>query len=261
MNVLVTGGNGYIARSLVNTLGDKYNITSVTRDNFDLTDPVATSNWLRGMYFDVVLHTAIVGGNRMESDTQDVIDKNLTMYYNLLSNRSHYGRFINFGSGAEQFQKDTPYGISKKIIADSVTDKENFYNIRIFGIFDEHELDRRFIKSNVIRYIKKEPMILHCNKVMDFFYMEDFVNVVKYYIENDVLSKSAQCCYREKYTLKGIADMINNLSDHTVPIIVEDDEMCQGYFGETILPPIDTKGIEYGIRKTYDSLSDIKELQ
>ena len=37
--------------------------------------------------------------------------------------------------------------------------------------------------------------------------------------------------------------------------------MCPGYFGETILPPIDTKGIEYGIRKTYASLSDIKELQ
>ena len=38
MNILITGGNGYIAKSLHNALKDKYNVLSVSRDNFDLTN-------------------------------------------------------------------------------------------------------------------------------------------------------------------------------------------------------------------------------
>ena len=36
MNVLITGGNGYIAKSLSNNLG--FNVTSITRKDFDLID-------------------------------------------------------------------------------------------------------------------------------------------------------------------------------------------------------------------------------
>ena len=36
MNILITGGNGYIAKSLSNNLG--FNVTSITRKDFDLTD-------------------------------------------------------------------------------------------------------------------------------------------------------------------------------------------------------------------------------
>ena len=42
MNILITGGNGYIAKSLYNALKDKYNVTSISRDNFDLTNSEAT---------------------------------------------------------------------------------------------------------------------------------------------------------------------------------------------------------------------------
>tara|TARA_R110002012_G_scaffold49729_2_gene128591 strand:- start:1008 stop:1781 length:774 start_codon:yes stop_codon:yes gene_type:complete len=254
LEVLVTGGNGYIAKSLATALGGKYNITPVTRNDFDLTDTRATCAWLKDKYFDVVLHTAIVGGSRLDQDTYDIVDQNLLMYYNLLGNKESYGKFINFGSGAEQFQPHSPYGISKKIIANSVDNTENSYNIRIFGIFDENELDRRFIRSNIIRYIKKEPMVVHQNKLMDFFYMKDLVSVVEYYIDNMQLSKQVNCCYKEKYTLYNIASFINELSGHEVSIEIPSMDITDFYCGDSILPPINTIGLKSGILNMFKEL-------
>ena len=38
MKILITGGNGYIAKNLYNAFKDKYDVTSITRQDFDLTD-------------------------------------------------------------------------------------------------------------------------------------------------------------------------------------------------------------------------------
>ena len=83
--------------------------------------------------------------NKTEAD--QYFKENLSMYYNLYANRNKFSRFINFASGAEIHDPDSPYGRSKKIIRDSVSDKNNFFNLRIYGLFDENELDTRFIKS------------------------------------------------------------------------------------------------------------------
>ena len=38
MKILITGGNGYIARSIYSILHNKYDITTIGRKDFDLTD-------------------------------------------------------------------------------------------------------------------------------------------------------------------------------------------------------------------------------
>ena len=43
MNILITGGKGYIAQSLYLALKNEYNVISISRDNFDLTDSHAIS--------------------------------------------------------------------------------------------------------------------------------------------------------------------------------------------------------------------------
>jgi dTDP-4-dehydrorhamnose reductase len=42
MNILITGGNGYVAKSIYSALHTKYNITTITRQDFDLTDSFET---------------------------------------------------------------------------------------------------------------------------------------------------------------------------------------------------------------------------
>ena len=256
MNVLITGGNGYVAERLHRDFKYKYNLSTITRQNFDLTNYNATCEWFNDRHFDVVLHTAIAGGSRLQQDDSVVLQQNLAMYNNLFVNRHNFKKLISFGSGAEIFMRDTPYANSKREIAESIRNTEDFYNLRIFGVFDENELITRFIKANMLRYIKKEPMIIHTNKIMDFIYMQDLISTVEHYIHNTDLPKDINCCYEEKYTLKTIANIINSLDTHKVPIITENKTQLEFYCGNSNLPPIKLIGLENGIIETFKKLSN-----
>ena len=254
IKILITGTKGYVGKSLHDSLKFDYDVQTLTRSDFDLVDSEAMQSWFKNKRFDVVIHAATSGGSRLKHEDQTIIDQNLKMYYNLLSHRDKYRKFISFGSGAEIFKTDTPYGISKKIIADSMLKFDNFYNLRIFAVFDENELITRFIKGNIIRSIKGEPMIIHSNKIMDFFYMEDLISLVKNYIVHGG-DKEINCSYEQKYTLKNIGEMINHYADKKVPIIIENENEFSFYCGNPKKLPINEIGLEEGIRKTYYKLS------
>lgn len=255
MKILITGGNGYIAKSLYNTLKDQHDITSITRQNFDLTAFEAMNNFFQGKYFDIVIHCAVQGGSRLRIDSHKDMDINLIMYYNLLQHKSYYGKFIHFGSGAEICNPESPYGLSKRIIAKSISEIENFYNIRIFGVFDENELDTRFIKANIKRYIKKEPMLIQ-DKRMSFFYMQDLITLVKYYIETEhvKLIKESNCAYISSISLLDIANMINELDEYQVPIYI-DTQVVTDYESKFNAPyRLKYIGLQQGIKNVYNKL-------
>lgn len=153
-----------------------------------------------------------------------------------------------------EFFHQTFYSQSKREIAESIRNTDNFYNIRIFGVFDENEIDTRFIKANITRYMNKEPIVIHTNRIMDFFYMKDLVALVKHYITSSNPNKEVNCSYENKYTLKNIANIINSLGEYTVPITVQNTSNLEFYCGESNLPEIDTFGIEAGIQLTYQKL-------
>jgi nucleoside-diphosphate-sugar epimerase len=253
LKILITGGNGYIAKKIQDSLAQKYNILTINRSHFDLTNSKNTKNWFSDKNFDLVIHTAIVGGSRLGEDDDSVYINNTNMFDNLEQNKNHFNKLISFGSGAELFQ-NTSYAASKRIINEKIKKIKNWYNIRIFGVFDENELETRFIKSNIIRYIKKEPMIIHTNKIMDFFYMKDLISLVNYYATNENLPKETNCSYEEKYTLKNIANMINNLDDHKVPIETINKKELEFYCGEATEIPVELIGLQKGIEKVYFKL-------
>jgi GDP-L-fucose synthase len=255
MNILITGGNGYIAKSLHSAFKNKYNVTSISRNDFDLRNLKSCFDWFQDKTFDVVIHTAAVGGSRLRQDDESVLIENVEIYHNILSCQKHFGKMIYFGSGAEIFQSQTFYGTSKKIISESIYSNDNVYNLRIFGVFDENELETRFIKSNIIRYIKKEPLTIHSNKLMDFFYMKDLIALVDHYIQNNNLDKTINCSYETKSTLVNIANFINGLSDYKVPINIQNKHTLDFYCGDSHLP-IKPIGLEQGILNTYKILKE-----
>jgi len=176
------------------------------------------------------------------------------MYYNLLDNQKSFGRFINIGSGAELHQYTTPYGLSKYVIHRSMLEKTEFYNLRIFAIFDENEWDTRFIKTNINKYIKKEPLTVYEDKRMDFFYMPDFITTVAYYINEQTPPKEFNCTYEKSYYLSEIAEKINNLSEYKVDIDIANSQHGTDYIGT--VTPIDVQfyGLDYGINIMYQKL-------
>lgn len=251
--ILITGGNGYVAKSLYNSLKDSYEITTLTKNNFDLKHFKVLDSYLKHKYFDIVIHCAVSGGSRLREDITNDMDNNLQMYYNLLNCRDRFGKLIHFGSGAEITQPESPYGLSKRVIAKSILEQENFYNIRIFAVFDENELDTRFIKGNIQRYINKEQIIIHQDKFMDFFYMKDLVSLVDYYIQTENPPKEIDCSYQKLYSLFDIANMINNLDTHKVHITFNQNEMGKKYCGNSNIL-LNYIGLEEGIKQVYNKL-------
>ena len=252
-HILITGGNGYIAKSIFDALKDKYNITSITRQDFDLTDSFETLKYFSDKYFDTVIHCAVSGGSRLKTETWSDMDGNLKMYYNLLNCKHKFGKLIHFGSGAETNAPESPYGLSKRVIANSILEQDNFYNIKIFGVFDENELDTRFIKGNIKRYINKESILIHQDKFMDFFYMKDLISLVDYYINNDNTPKQIDCSYVGLYKLSEIASIINDLDDHKVNIHIENKGMALSYYGIANVK-LDFIGLKEGIKEVYNKL-------
>lgn len=253
MTVLLTGGNGYLAKSLRSALSQKYDIVAVTREDFDMTDSDSMKAWFRGKSFAAVIHTAIVGGSRLQSETSSVLEQNLMMHYNLMANRDHFSRFIGFGSGAETFAPESPYGLSKRVIANSIRQTPNWHNIRIFGVFDENELPTRFIKANIHRYLRREMMKIHRDKIMDFFYMGDLVSVVDRYLVDKDPPKEVDCSYREKHSLMSIASEINRLGTHEVPIDIEEDGMSF-YCGQELKLDVPLIGFSHGLKNTFEAI-------
>lgn len=268
--ILITGSNGYIARNIIKKLSN-YDITSISRNNFDMIDGFEVSKFFKNNQFDVVIHTCTSGGSRLKLDSKDDFFNNCLMHQNIIENQKYFGKYISFGSGAEldrrknidknsdicnAFPKD-PYGMSKNYIAKSGMFLDKFYNLRIFNVFNEDELESRMIKSNILNYINKRPIIIHQNKIMDFFYMDDLISVIDFTINNNCPNE-INCVYEQKYKLSDIAVLINNLDKHKVPVILEDNTLGLSYYGKYNFPKEGYfSDLKFGIESTYRAIAQV----
>lgn len=258
MKILITGGRGYIAKSIYQALHKKHDITLVTKNDLNLTRRDEVKYYFKDKYFDLVIHTAVTGGNRLSWDGPNVVLSNILMYDNLMRCQDKFTRLIHFGSGAED-KADTPYGFSKHIISQLMGLDSKNINVKIYAVFDENELDTRFIKSNILRYINRESMIIHQDKKMDFFYMKDLISLVEWLInqrEEEFPIKEINCSYLEKYTLIQIAKIINSLDNYKVDIVVENEGEGDDYCDTHPIMPFDLVGLEQGIKNTYNKLKN-----
>lgn len=287
--ILITGAKGYVGRALISYFinDSNYEIFAPTRDELDLTNSNAVNTFFNSnKFFDVVIHAATRGGTLggkeffEHPNRKNVVEENLKMFNNLINNRKKYGLLLNLGSGAEldksksineksKLENSFPldnYGLSKNLIAKQIKlipDSE-IINLRIFGLFDENEDKRRFIKSNIIRYLMKLPMVIEENIMMDFIYMGDLITIIERIIFSSYTPKFSNAVYEEKKTLLQIASMINNLDDHKVPIHILGSIEGNDYYGEHSFFKFDLIGLNAGIIRTYNKIKenivDINEL-
>ena len=254
MKILITGINGYVGKSLCYNL-EGYNITGINRKICDLSNSTEVDAFFKDKYFDVVIHCAASGGSRLKKDNDNIFKNNIKMFENLLFKKDHYGKFIHFGSGAQYNYPLTPYGLSKKLISDMIFDLPNFYNIIIWGVFDENELNTRFIKANTLKCINDEPMVIHKDKYMDFIHMKDLINVVKQYIEGKNTSKIYECKYRETYRLTHIAEMIALILGKTSKVQLKEEGLDKPYTSQDRSMYV-TENFENRLKETVNILNE-----
>ncbi len=262
-SILITGANGFIGKSLTELLKDDYNIISKNRYELDILDLDSLKEFFNNHNIDFVIHTASCGGRRFEYDGPRAFYENTKMFENLKLFKNKYKLMITFGSGAESGSFPLNYyGLSKKYIVKKIYAEElNMVNFRLWGCFGKHEFADRFIKANMTRYKNKNPMIIHNDKIMDFFYIEDMIPIIKYFLSSDkydFLLKDYNLCYERKYTLKNVCNIINKLDDYKVNIIEDAFKSLDPYVGNSSAVEFILKdniiGLEEGIKKMWNEL-------
>lgn len=267
--ILITGGNGNIAKMIKNNLSSDFDITCICRSDFNLLDFKSVENYLSLNSFDVLIHTAISGGRRTKVENSDIAYTNLIMFENLIKFADHFKLIINFDSGAiydrstnifcrkEEDITTVPadyYGFSKYLIYKRSLQYNNIINFRIFNIFHINEEPERFIKACFLAKKNGSNVTITQDKYFDFMSEADFIKIVKYYLTNlNILShlpKTFNLSYKQKYTLSDIALFI--LQDITKIDVQNGLNLDQGnYCGDStkldsLMLPLD--GLEIGIR-------------
>lgn len=271
MNILITGSNGFIGRNLSKQLEQRYNysVTTLNRNNCDLLDSKFVYDFFlkQNTTYDLVLHTAIEGGRRNKIDSESSVYRNILMLYNLLINEQYFKHMISFGSGAELDRRNNvnnssnithrypidPYGMSKHIINNIIINESKLSNFRIYNCFGIDEQPDRMIRSNITRYLNKQDMIIYQDRIMDFFYIDDLASTIHYFIQQNSIPKHFECCYKEKYSLYDITNIINELDTHKVKISIESTTRGNDYYGLYKKLPIDYIGLKNAISIIYNN--------
>lgn len=229
MKILITGGNGNIAQMIKRNLSSIYEITNPSRADLNLLNFNELKLHLNNNKYDILIHTAITGGRRTKEENGDVTHANLLMLENILYFSDNFKMILNFDSAAiydrstnifnrsEEELLTIPedyYGFSKYCIYQRSIQYTHFYNLRIFNIFHINEEKDRFIKSCFISKKNNTKLKIFENKYFDFVYEDDFITILKYYLDNylfsEKLEKTINICYDKKYMLSDIANIILN---------------------------------------------------
>jgi GDP-L-fucose synthase len=270
MNILVTGANGFIGSNIIKSLSNntRFKFFNGNRNTINLYSIDNIKQYLKENKIDTIIHCAIEGGSRLKKDDANNFYNNILIFENLYSCRNLINKFINTASGAEfdrnldinlkkeeEIFQNVPrdyYGLSKNIISQKTAKTGRFYNLRIFACFDENELDTRFIKSSIIKSLKSESIIIHEDKVMDFFYLKDLITVVEHALLFDLSHKDINLSYKTKYKLSEIARKIIKQNNSKSEIIIQNKNGLNynGDFNKLYTLPIHLQGFETGLQNT-----------
>jgi nucleoside-diphosphate-sugar epimerase len=276
MNILITGSDGFIGNNITHILetDPTLNIFKGTRKSINLYQVNSIRNYLAAHKIDVIIHCAIEGGDRLDTDTHLNFYNNLLMYNNLSLFYDSVSLIINISSGAEFnrcddivecnentiFDKSPPdfYGLAKNIISRLAVTKPNNINIRLFGCFNHLENESKFIKRSIKAYLNRTPIIIHGDKWMDYIYMNDFGKIILCALRNwKSFPSDINATYLKKHKLSDIANIINSISSYTVPVEFSTPNLGKSYTGDgTKLSELDIKltGLETGILECYNNL-------
>ena len=234
MKILITGGNGNIAKIIKNNLKNynenntQYIFNAPGRDKLNLLDAHMVKDFMENNDFDICFHTCILGGRRTKAEDYDVFYINLLMFENLMKYSYKFKMIFNMDYGAiydrnidilnrkEEEMNTIPedfYGFSKYVIYQRSLNHKNLYNLRIFNIFHPNEEDNRFIKLCFSNSKNDTVMNIQDDKYFDFVYYLDFIKIIEYYVNNidnqEILPKTINISYNKKYKLSEIAKLIS----------------------------------------------------
>lgn len=273
--IAIVGAGSFIARSIADDFKDsKHIFEKYDRASLDLKDLKSIKKAFEGKFYDLVIHCGMSGhGRLLNPDSPENFYENVLMQENLLFLHEHYKNIILFSSGAQNSRdvdvlnlkegefRDPPndfYSLAKFVNSKRSIGNNKVINLRIFNVFGILEKPDRFIKTNILKYIRKENMEIWGDKMSDFFYVRDVSRVVEHFICNPTPTYSEINLVYEgkKLLLSQIAEKINETSTHKVELIIKNG-VNRHYTGNgEVLPSLNLPltGLDQGLREMYERL-------
>ncbi len=275
IKILLTGGSGFIGKNVLEILGDKYNFLYPDRRELDLVDFFSVQQYLMDNRPNIIIHLATVGGNRRIKDQNDILRKNLIMFYNLCSAKKYFTRMIVAGSGAEydksrnifkikedNFGERVPvdeYSLSKYTMGKYAECNNFITHLRFFGVYGKHEdYQTRFISNNICKAMFDLPLTINQNTYFDYLYVNDLVKILDFFIKNDRLKYNHyNVCTGQKVDLLSLANKIRNYSSKDLEIRIAKKGLNKEYTGDNTRLIEEVKDLEFTpIDKSVQELYD-----
>jgi len=264
MRILITGGNGFIARNIFEQLKGEHDISSVGIQKLDLLDSSRVFDYIKGNEFDTIIHTATYDAAPKHStkDPAKVLENNLKMFFNITRCRDHFNKMIYFGSGAEYSRKhwkpkmkedyfdqhvpEDQYGFSKYVMTKNALFDDKIYNLRLFGVFGKYDDCRtRFIPNACSQAALDLPIKINQNVFYDYLYVDDLVKIVRWFINNKPKKKVYNICSGNIYGHQSLAEKIIKVSGKNLGMKIEINGLGKEYSGDNSLLLQEMGGFEF----------------
>jgi GDP-L-fucose synthase len=269
MNILLTGGTGFIGKNLFEGLKDEYRIFAPRHSELEIDDYDAVRKYIVKNKIKVVIHTAVKGGDL-------VLENILRMFLSIYNNLDLLDKFINFGSGAEysktrdlkkveeaelgKFIPQDNYGLGKLICSKLSEGNKKITTILPFGIFGPGEDYRvKFIANSIVKNLLGLPIKIKQDVIFDYLYVKDLISIMKFFLKNQKISGNFNISTIKSISLSQIADLINKNSKKPSKVTVVNKNLNFQYTGSNkkllhTIPHLKITSYEDSIRDFYNYL-------
>ena len=247
--ILLTGGGGFIGRNFIEFFSSSYEVVAPLRSELDLLDEAAVRRYVRLHPADAVVHCAVTPGHRNSRWTEQIANRNLRMFFNLVNNRDRFGKLILLGSGAEYdmrhyrpkmteecFGEHIPIdesGFSKYAIARYAEACDDVVLLRPFGVFGRYEdYEIRFISNAICKTLLDLPITIKQNRRFDYVDVFDLSRVVRHFVENKPRHKAYNVTPDSSIELRTLAEMVLDAAGKKLDIVTALPEMGIEYSGD-----------------------------
>jgi UDP-glucose 4-epimerase len=231
--IMISGASGFIGRNLVEYFSKKdYIIFSPTHSELSLEDEKEVDSYFKNNDIDIIVHAAVKPYHRAVKETENLLDINIRMHFNLVKQieLKRAKKLFITGTGSEYSIDNYKPNMTEEYFGEHIPKDEGtfsryvcakhiensnlpIYNLRIFGIFGKYEnYEIRFVSNAICKLLYDMPITLRQNRVFSYLYVDDFCDILEKFFEAKPKHYTYNITPNETHSLLDIAHLVADVA-------------------------------------------------